>query len=112
MVHRKNFNKYELYYITNHNTVPAQLLLYNNTTFCGWVYFYHEHLSLPAPYWSEGGFIVYFKISEFDRIMNILRNEKPLMVLYNDVAKYAGFGTVEKEPVGEMEPPIRLFTYR
>jgi hypothetical protein len=41
--------------------------------------------------------------------MNILRSEKPLMVLYNDVAYYAGFGTVEREPVGEFESPFRLF---
>lgn len=109
MVHRKNFNKYELYYVTNHTTVPAQLLLWSDTTFCGWIYFYHDHLSLPVPYWSEGGFIIYFKMNEFDRIMNILRTEKPLMVLYNDIAHYAGFGTVEKEPIGEFEPPIRLF---
>lgn len=30
------------------------------------------------------------------------------MVLYNDIALYAGFGTVEKEPIGDFDPPFRL----
>ena len=110
MVHTKAFNSYYLYYVGNHDTVPAQLLLYDGSTFAGWVYFYHDNLTLPEPHWCNN-FILYFKISEYQNVMSILRHEKPLYVLYNDQAKYAGFGTTEKEPIGEEEPRglIRLF---
>lgn len=110
MVHKKSFDSYKLYYVSNHDTVPAQLLLYNGSTFVGWVYFYHDNLTLPEPYWGNN-FILYFKIREFDNVMSILRHEKPLFALYNTDAKYGGIGTTDQEPVGEEEPRslIRLF---
>ncbi len=102
MIHRKAFDSYRLYYVTNHATVPAQLLLYDGNTFVGWVYFYHDDIELPEPTWSDW-FIVPFHRREFPTIMDILREEKPLFMLYNDSAKYAGIGTTEKEPIGDHE---------
>lgn len=107
MVHKKEFDSYKLYYVCNHQTVPAQLLLYNGKTFVGWVYFYHDDIDLPEPYWGTL-FILYYKLRHFDDMISILRHEKPLFALYNDEAKYGGIGTAELEPVGEEEPAGRF----
>ena len=113
MVYTKSFDLYKLYYVSHHDAVPAQLLLYHGSTFVGWTYFYHDNLALPDHTWAgpDSLFILRFKISEFENIMSILRHEKPLLALYNTETKYGGFGTIDKEPIGEEEPSgsIRLW---
>jgi hypothetical protein len=52
---------------------------------------------------AEGFILMYFKLDDFPRILDILRNEKPVFLWYNKNFEMASIITTAHEPVGEGE---------
>ena len=67
------------------------------------LYFYREGTSIPASAIASNG-TIYLRFSErrIHEILDTLRNEKPLHVVFNSSNKWGWLGTTN-EPVGEEE---------
>jgi len=105
-----NIASYALYYGAKtpyDSTVIARIGLFDEEgRYTGNVKFFKDEQSLPDNSANEGAEpkIAYLTMHErqLDRVVDMLRNEKPCRVFYGGPA-YAGIYTGQTEPVGEGE---------
>lgn len=82
----------------------ATIQCYNGNQMVGLIEFFADHVTMPANSTANGQVILYYEMSRFGDVMNILRYEKPLMLAVNNDTKFGYIGTSTTEPVGEEEP--------
>ena len=72
--------------------------------FAAEVYFYEEGVTMPPPSGpaASGSITLTYRSNRFDSVMDILRNEKPVYVYYDEGGGNGGIAT-HVEPVGEGE---------
>jgi len=108
-------NNYKLRIYGGNKGRIGLLLCYKDNSFAGRIDFYPNGATLPQDYlWHPGSIgeyvVLHMPIDQFDSIMSIAREEKPLH-LYINVnrgigASTNGYGyltTTDKEPIGEEE---------
>lgn len=105
----KPFNKYKVYYYSNEaeDGWQAYIDCYNDSKYVGRLAFYKDAYSLPAngfssPYGTPEP-CFNFKLSRFNDVINLLREEKPLSLWFYEERKTGIIGTGDFEPVGEEE---------
>ncbi len=65
--------------------------------------FFYDSAKLPSKNKMSGkNFKIYWKMSQYDNVLDILRNEKPLFFYFSETSKVANVQTTD-EPVGEEE---------
>jgi len=95
------------YLITSHSGVPTtqvSILLYDdNNAQIGHIIYRPDDQDLPENRITQTGMVFLYKHSSYAPVdIDILRNEKPLFIQYNDNTKF-GFIATSAEPVGEEE---------
>ena len=94
------------YLILSHSGVPltqVSIILYDNTGQIGIILYYPDGEDLPENRITETGKVFFYKHFSYASIdIDILRNEKPVYIQYDDRTKY-GFINTSSEPVGEEE---------
>jgi hypothetical protein len=101
-------DKYTVSVASNGYSFPAGVFLYRaDNTLCGFLRFYGPETTppsnnAPSSFPSSGYIQLYYPISSFPSVMDILRNEKPLNLIWLATPP-AGVITTGTEPVGEEE---------
>ncbi len=91
---------YEVMYSANH--FPPRIWLRNGTTALGQLIFQPNGSALPADSMVNGQVNLYYHLDDFHNTLDLLRNEKPMYLLYSGSG--GGFENgikTTKEPVGE-----------
>jgi len=78
------------------------LLKLKGTKEKAFLYFYDANKLPSENKKSENNFKTYWKMSQYDNVLDILRNEKPLFFYFDEGSKVANVQTTD-EPVGEEE---------
>ena len=99
--------KIDRYLITSHSGVPTtqiSILLYDdNNVRVGLIIYRPDDQELPENKITQDGMATLYKHASYASIdIDILRNEKPIFIQYNDTTKF-GFINTSAEPVGEEE---------
>lgn len=87
----------------NPGTALAGIYLYEGNKYRGYAYFFADDTQLAAPVYhsNTGQIFVHFNLSQFDGILDMIRNEDPIYLYYYNPSN-AGIST-SAEPVGEAE---------
>ena len=93
---------YKVWFYT-HNKSLIQVQVYNGANYIGTLNFVETDLIQQNMEDSHGLIQLYFIKNDYSLIMDLLRNEKPLFLWYNQDAKTGGIVTDEKESIGEGE---------
>lgn len=90
------------------NEVVSAIMLSSDDVFYGYVHFFADGTELPQAEKKYGLFYLYYHQKDFPAIIDMLRNEKPVFLIYiEDDYKNCRLTTL-LEPVGEGED----FPYR
>ena len=100
---RKRFDNYRIYYMTGGAENPL-INCYDGDTYVGKLCFHDEDAPLP-PNAVVPDEIIYlrYKVSQFNDVVGMLRNESPLFLRISEPSLIGYIGTSEAEPVGEEE---------
>lgn len=81
----------------------ASIYLYEGKKYRGYAYFFADDTPLNPPIFHSnlGRIFVHYNISQFEALLDTLRNEKPIYLYYHSPSN-AGLQT-GREPVGEEE---------
>lgn len=84
-------------------TAVAGIYLYEKGKYRGYVYFFPDGTALAPPVHdsTNGRIFLHFNLCQFHSVMDMLRNEKPIMLYYYGPTNAAL--TTGREPVGEEE---------
>lgn len=84
-------------------TALAGIYLYEGSKYRGYAYFFADDTPLAPPVYhsSTGQVFVHYNLSQFDAVLDLVRNEKPIYLYYSNPSN-AGLKT-STEPVGEAE---------
>jgi hypothetical protein len=96
--------RYQYYTYSSRDSSVAQtvILLYSGSGYLASVYFSTEEEPLrPAEQFSNGTYGLYYDYQELQIVLDMLRNEKPVYLIYNG-ARNTRLSTAP-EPVGEGE---------
>ncbi len=99
----KDFDEYKIYYTNSMRHYNAFIYLYQEKKFVGTLSFLDNDKNLPNAVFDNANSIIrlHYHISDFENIIEILRQEKPLTLYCHS----EGFGwlTSSNEPIGEEE---------
>lgn len=96
------FDKYSVLFYgssAGYNNFRAQIQLFNAATPVGYVRFVVSGAAFPADTESGGVVTMHMPESSYASVIDLLRNEKPLLIYY--VGGRAFLGTVSTENTGE-----------
>jgi hypothetical protein len=98
----KPFNGYRFQYYAGSGSPGAYITCWQDSISVGTLVFAADGTELPANKIQDNSVILYYPLSRFSQVLDILRNEKPLYLWLNTDN---GFGHVGSsiEPVGEEE---------
>jgi hypothetical protein len=100
--YNKPFDSYKIWYYSDF-TYDALIYCYNGSSYAGRLAFIADDKPLPEnKMWSNQPSL-YYHTSKFEDIIDILRNEGPLYLYFNDNNNVGILATSQKEPVGEEE---------
>jgi len=100
--YNRPFDSYKLWYYSDFS-YEALIYCYNGSSYAGRMVFIAEDKPLPENRMWSNQPSLHYQISRFDDIIDILRNEGPLYLFYNDSNHVGILATSQKEPVGEGE---------
>ena len=95
-------DQYEVLYSAN--TFPPRIWLKGGGKFIGQLIFHPDGTPLPADTLSGGQANLHYNLANFENVIDLLRNEKPMYLLWNGSG--GGFENAVKttaEPLGEGE---------
>ena len=95
-------DQYEILYSAN--TFPPRIWLKGGGKFIGQLIFHPDGTPLPADGMSGSQVNLHYHLANFENVVDLLRNEKPMYLLYNGSG--GGFENAVKttpEPLGEGE---------
>ena len=95
-------DQYEVLYSAN--TFPPRIWLKAGGKFIGQLIFHPDGAPLPADSMSGGQVNLNYHLANFENVIDLLRNEKPMFLLWNGAGP--GFENAIKttaEPLGEGE---------
>jgi hypothetical protein len=102
-IHEKKFDQYRIYYMTGGNEVPL-IDCYDGASHVGKLVFHDAGGSLPPNAVAVNGVLyLRYRLSQFNDVINILRQEKPLYIRLSTPSLIGFLATQEGEPVGEQE---------
>lgn len=82
--------------------VQANIVLYGSAGYMGALWFYDDPAVLPDPErHSPGVYSLHFRMRDFPHIVDMLRNEKPIYLHWDDSFPTNTRISTTKEPVGE-----------
>lgn len=93
-------DEYEVMYSAN-KFLP-RIWLKNGGKYIGQLIFKPDGSSLPADSTSDGQVNLYYHLEDFENAIDLLRNEKPMYLLFNGPTSENGIKTTA-EPTGEGE---------
>ena len=95
-------DEYEVMYSAN--KFPPRIWLKNSGKFIGQLIFEANGSTLPPDTMSGGGVNLYYHLDDFQNAIDMLRNEKPMYLLYSGSGDSFENGIkTTPEPVGEEE---------
>lgn len=100
----RDFDSYKIYYSNNEGPPPrtrAEIHCLRHGQFVGFMEFFDDGDRIPDPKLVNERIVLAFKLSRFNDVVCILRQEKPLHLLLNLDANAGWLATSEAEPVGE-----------
>jgi hypothetical protein len=99
-------DEYEVFYssLNSPNKWVPRIWLRGGGTYIGQLHFYPNGSALPSDAKSDGRVDLYYHLDDFDNIIDLLRNEKPMYLVWSG----SGLGRenaiqTTSEPVGEAE---------
>jgi hypothetical protein len=99
----KDFNEYRMQYVTGGPTDHrAYITCWKDRVAVGTIVFVDDESQLPSNKDYNGRPVLYYPLSRFNDLINILRYEKPLYIWLNTDNLMGNIGTT-LEPVGEQE---------
>jgi len=102
----KDFDTYQLSYVSDSGVSTyvnaCEINCFNAGTFVGRICFFKEGRVIPANTLNAGAPYVFYPLSQFKDIVDILRYEKPLGIYVDPDSHLGAIGTGQ-EPVGEQE---------
>ena len=102
----KDFDSYQVSYVSDSGVSSyvnaCEINCFKSGAFVARIFFYKEGKVLPANTLNSGAPYIFFPLSQFGDIIDILRYEKPLG-LYVDSDSHVGALGTGQEPVGEQE---------
>ena len=102
MVYREPIDGYSISYSSNTN-YEAKIYCYKDNQTVGYIHFLKDGDTIPENSVVGAYMHIYYSISRFNDIANILRYEKPLKIAVNTSTKYGSIYTGSIEEVGEEE---------
>lgn len=94
-------DEYEVMYSSN--KFPPRIWLKSAGKFIGQLIFRPDSSTLPADN-SSSGINLYYHLADFMNALDLLRNERPVYLLWSAATSENGIKTTP-EPVGEAETP-------
>jgi hypothetical protein len=95
-------HEYEVMYSAN--KLPPRIWLKHDGSYVGQLVFHADGSALPADSHADGQVNLHYHVENFDNIIDILRNEKPMYLLYSGSGSGFENGLMTAaEPVGESE---------
>jgi hypothetical protein len=79
------------------------IILYNGETAIGYIRFREAGADLPNDSQSGSRIVMYLPVAQFNAVVDVLRNEKPIYLVFTDNHAFLSTST---EPVGEGEGPL------
>ena len=102
-IHEKKFDQYRIYYMTGGNEVPL-IDCYDGASHVGKLVFHDTGGPLPPNTLAVNGVLyLRYRLSQFNDVINILRQEKPLYIRLSTPSLIGFLATQQGEPVGEQE---------
>jgi hypothetical protein len=102
----KDFDSYQLSYVSDSGVSSyvnaCEINCFKSGAFVARICFYKEGKVLPANTLNSGAPYIFFPLSQFGDIIDVLRHEKPLG-LYVDSDSHVGAISTGEEPVGEQQ---------
>jgi hypothetical protein len=102
---QKDFDTYKLWHASGNSPVTgAAIECFKMGSRVGTLYFYKDDIALP-PNDNDPtfGIRLYLPLTRFGDIINTVRYEKPLYLMFESVSQQGWFTTSDTEPVGEEE---------
>lgn len=100
----RSFDSYKVSYLSRHNNFAVEIDCNDDKTLVGRLRFVDEGQyqfdNGPQP---DGVLYIYYKLARFNDIMQILREEKPLLMYVDTDTGTGAVSTGPYEPVGEEE---------
>jgi hypothetical protein len=82
--------------------VQANIVMYGDAGYMGALWFYDDGSTLPDPVrHSEGVYSLHYRMRDFAHIVDMLRNEKPVFIHWDDSYPTNTRVSTTNEPVGE-----------
>jgi hypothetical protein len=100
LVTTTKIDEYEVMYSSN--KFPPRIWLKSAGKFIGQLVFKADGATLPADAMVSGQVNIYYHLQDFANIVDMLRNEKPMYLLWAGPTSENGVKTTA-EPVGEAE---------
>jgi len=94
---------YEVMY--SDNQYPPRVWLKSGTGYIGQLIFRPDGSTLPPDSGTGTNVNLYYHLQDLQNILDLLRNEKPMYLLYNGSGNENGIKTT-REPVGEEESSV------
>ncbi len=102
----KEIIRYSYFIFSSRSTeveTKAVIILTGKDEFLGYIYFMKNGIELPKTEKINGLFFYYYYFSEMPVMIDLLRNEKPVYLIYIDDDKNNSRISSAMEPVGEGE---------
>jgi hypothetical protein len=102
-VHEQQFDQYYIYYMTGGNEVPL-INCFKGANYVGKLVFHNTAGAPPANgVLPDGTIYLRYRLSQFQDVIGILRQEKPLYLRLSTPSLIGFLATQQGEPVGEQE---------
>jgi len=99
----KLIDRYLMRSLSGVRLTQLSIILYNNLDQIGYMLYFPDDEELPENRITQTGIVILYKHFSYASIdIDILRNEKPLFLQYDDTTKIGSIST-SAEPVGEEE---------
>lgn len=97
------FNSYSIQYLSQDPNREAIVLCYQDTEIVGYIEFVKNGVDLPPNVGKYHASTIYYRLSRFQNIVSMLREESPLMLQVNTNTGVGMLTTASREPVGDEE---------
>jgi hypothetical protein len=103
----KDFDSYQISYVSDSGFTTGyvnacEVNCFKDGTFVARICFYKEGKAMPANTLNAGAPYIFYPLSQFIDVIDVLRYEKPLGI-YVDTDSHVGALSTGQEPVGEQE---------
>ena len=97
------FDSYAIEYLSQDSSREAVISCYQGTKTVARIEFVKNGEPLPPNFGQYQNSYLYYRLSRFQNIVSLLREEKPLQIIVNTNTGVGSISTASQEPTGEEE---------